>query len=216
MTGEITQRGSVVARKRWDWKAIQTVVIAVATVFIAVATVVIAVATWVNVNVARDAFIAGTRAWLAPGAVEIPDNLLVQQVARTEVRLPYTNIGREPATKANVVFVAGTVEVPKFSAPQVMRATLDEMLGRECNPGQVAPTGMVVFPGTASGVVQAFSPEMMERINSRRYYALLAGCLIYETQGEMHRTRFCRILEPTTEVASTRDEMAKHTLPDPQ
>ncbi len=144
------------------------------------------------------------RAWLAPRELAVPENFINQTNAYTEVPLRYENLGREPATRINIVVGPSTIKLADFRNEQVMAATIRSALGDRCEPARPDPNGIAVFPGSSAGVVIGFDSQLVERINTRKYYALVVGCLAYETLKEPHLSKFCVILEPVKE-ATPRD-----------
>ena len=145
------------------------------------------------------------RAWLAPRELYVPENFITPtNNAYTEVTLRYENVGREPATRINIVIDPSTIKVDDFRNEQVMAATIRSVLGDRCESVLPDPNGIAVFPGSSLGAVIGFDSELVEKINSRKYYALVVGCLVYQTLKDSHRSKFCVILEPVKE-ASPRD-----------
>ncbi len=138
-----------------------------------------------------------SRAWIAPRGLVTPEKFKAAINEYTEVTLRLENIGKEPAI--NTAEVVGTEALPidDFRNEEVLGAIIQKMLdGRTCDSIPINPNGRAIFPGGTPAIVVGFEEEKVIKINKRTHYALVAGCFVYETMNETHRTRFCGILEP--------------------
>jgi hypothetical protein len=138
-----------------------------------------------------------TRAWLAPRGLVAPDNFKNRVSRYTEVTLRMENIGKEQATKTNEVLRSFALEAPDFRNGPVLENIIRNMIsGQVCENMSPNPNGRAIFPGGTPGLVIGFDAPMVEKINDtqRLRYALVAGCLIYQTLNKTHFTKVCTIL----------------------
>ena len=82
--------------------------------------------------------------------------------------------------------------------------------GRTCDSISIDPDGRAIFPGGTPSIVVAFEDGKVAKINRRTHYALVVGCFVYKTLNEIHRTKFCGILEPCNRFP----RLEKRHLPD--
>jgi hypothetical protein len=138
------------------------------------------------------------RAWIAPRGIKpAPPNFVDRINAYTEIFLPFENVGKEPATKMNEQIKATIVAYDDFRNEAVMRATIKEALGgRECDNFSVSPEGRAVYPGAKVGIWVGLDADKVAEVNERDHFALVTGCLVYQTLEERHQSKVCMILEP--------------------
>lgn len=137
------------------------------------------------------------RAWLAPHGLAVPANFRSRTNAYTEVQFSYENVGKEPATKTAIELFPGTITLEEYRNKQstagVVRALMN---GVSCDSVQPDPNGAAIYPDQKPGYVIGFAQPLVEQVNGANHYALVVGCLVYETLGDTHRSKFCGILEP--------------------
>ena len=172
------------------------------------ATVAIAIATFVSAGVGYLQYLTldktdqtlrlQQRAWIAPRGIEpTPPNFVDRINAYTEIFLPFENVGKEPATKMNEQVTATIIAYDDFRNETVMKATIKEALGgRECDNFSVSPEGRAVYPGAKVGIWVGLDARKVAEVNKRDHFALVTGCLVYQTLKERHQTKVCLIVEP--------------------
>jgi hypothetical protein len=138
------------------------------------------------------------RAWLAPRGIDpTPRNFVDRVDAYTEIFLPFENVGKEPATKLNEQIAATIIRYDDFRNETAMRATIKAALdGRPCDNFSLNQEGRAVYPGGKVGIWVGLEADKVAKVNKRDHFALIAGCLIYQTLKERHQSKVCMILEP--------------------
>jgi nitrogen fixation-related uncharacterized protein len=128
------------------------------------------------------------RAWLAPGALEVPDNFEKGVNEYTEVSFRYENVGKEPAMKVNFVPVWDVVSLEEYRNSDKTLAHIEKLMkGVDCKQLSWNENGMTVFPEQKPGFRMGFEKSLVEKINAKNnQYAFVAGCLVYETLGDRH------------------------------
>lgn len=140
---------------------------------------------------------AEQQAWVAVyGFAETPPNLMNKTNQYTEATLILENTGKEPALHIATDIVPIALPVGDWNNLDAMtRAIKEAMHGRECKDIPLNPNGSVLFPGQKLGPVAGFSADDITKINAGTHYAVLAGCIVYETLKERHETQVCNALE---------------------
>jgi hypothetical protein len=137
------------------------------------------------------------RAWIAQRGLVPPENFKAALDKYTEVTLRLENIGREPAISTAEVVATEALPNDDFRNDEALGALIQKMLdGRTCDSIPINPNGRAIFPGGTPAIIVGFEEEKVIKINKRTHFALVAGCFVYETMNETHRTGFCLILEP--------------------
>jgi hypothetical protein len=142
---------------------------------------------------------AAQRAWLAPRGLEVPDNFVNGNAEYTEIKLRIENVGNEPAIKTNEILFATTLPVGDFRNREVVeQLILHHMEGRTCSNLPLDPNGRTIFPGSLVGTLVGLAKEdaTLALAVPRTHFALVGGCLVYETLGEKHHSEVCVVLEP--------------------
>ena len=138
------------------------------------------------------------RAWIAlRGFAEVPPNFSAQSNNYTEATLGIENMGREPAIKVAEEIYSVAFPIADWNTPAAMIRIIQAAIGgHTCKDVPVNSNGRVIWPGAKVGRVVGVSEEDVIKINGRSHYAMLAGCIVYETLRERHETEVCVILEP--------------------
>jgi len=142
---------------------------------------------------------AAQRAWLAPREFEIPNNFVNGNAEYTEIKLGIENVGNEPAIKTNEVLFATTLPLGDFrNREAVEQLILRHMKGGTCRNLALDPNGRAIFPDSIVGTLVGLTKEdtTLALAVPRTHFALVGGCLIYETLGEKHYSEVCIVLEP--------------------
>lgn len=153
---------------------------------------------WETLEKTDQTFKLQGRAWIAPrGFVETPPNFRNRVDLYTEATLGLENVGKEPALKVAEEIYPIAFPVAEWNNEAAMSRIIRAAIGsRGCKDVSLNQRGRVIWPGAKPGRIVGFSEEDAKKINSRAYYAMLAGCIVYETLGERHETEVCLILEP--------------------
>jgi hypothetical protein len=67
--------------------------------------------------------------------------------------------------------------------------------GATCKTLPVDPNGRAIFPGARVGTVVGLKKEETALALADTHFAMVAGCVIYETLGERHYSQVCVVLE---------------------
>jgi hypothetical protein len=95
-----------------------------------------------------------------------------------------------------IVETASLDQGPHFRDATYMKGFVKILLrGKVCDDFGIDPDGRSIFPRGSPGGVVSFSEDDTKKVNRRTAFALVAGCFVYKTLGEIHRTEFCAILE---------------------
>jgi len=78
----------------------------------------------------------------------------------------------------------------------VERFIQNHMDGARCESLPVGPDGRAIYPGGRVGIVIGLTKAETGLALAHSDYALVAGCLVYETLNEKHYSEVCTILEP--------------------
>ena len=137
------------------------------------------------------------RAWVAPrGFASPPPNFANRIDLYTEATLGIENVGKEPALK--VAEEIHPIALPKsdWNNPVAMKQIIEATMGnRGCKDVSLNQNGRVIWPGAKVGRVVGFSKPDTIKINIGSHYAMLAGCIVYETLKIRHESEVCVILE---------------------
>ena len=68
------------------------------------------------------------------------------------------------------------------------------MKGKNYKDFSPLANGVAIYPGQTRGQTILFDKELVEKINSSNGYAIVAGCLVYDTLHKRHFSRFCGII----------------------
>jgi hypothetical protein len=172
---------------------------ATATVALAVATLalcVIAVLQWRTLEKTDMTMRLQQRAFFAPRGLEIPNNFKTGNMDYTEISIEIENVGKEPAIKTNEGHLfAATLPMASFrNREAVERLIQNHMDGAICESLPVSPGGRAIYPGGRVGIVVGLTKAETGLALAHSDYALVAGCLVYETLNEKHYSEVCTIL----------------------
>jgi hypothetical protein len=145
-----------------------------------------------------DVLRAEQRAWIAPkGFIQTPANFIAKIDQYTEAGVRFENVGKEPALKLNEQIYPVALPMSSWNHPSLMLEAIRKKTGYDkCDSIPLNPNGRTVWPGAKPAQIVGFSKEETAKINARTHYAMLAGCVIYETLHTRHQTEVCVILEP--------------------
>jgi hypothetical protein len=137
------------------------------------------------------------RAWLAPrGFAQVPPNFTAHLSEYTEATLKIENVGKEPALQVvERIFPIALPTSDWNNKVSMIAAIQSSMPWHECRNMPLQPSGRVIWPGQTAGYVVGFSKEATSKINAGTHFAMLAGCIQYETLHERHWSEVCVILE---------------------
>lgn len=152
----------------------------------------------------RSAMIATVRAWMAPTNVELLHPLKFGQPIVS--RIYFKNLGKEPALDINIhsVPAATQSQPPKADLREIVVETNDTCDGLEPVVG-----GQVLYPDAENSLSITTHPYLATRemlTGTWLYY--MRGCFVYRTMGEVHRTGFCRYLNPRPAIPSEKWQYA--------
>jgi hypothetical protein len=151
---------------------------------------------WIESCDTRAVLLAGQRAWVAPHDIE-PLQADWETKNYVELRLPYVNVGKEPALHFKAEVRSGTMATEDFWKQGKVRATIDDVLKLSC--ASVAPNegDTVAYPGLTDVQLLPFDKDKIEKTKTKRYFPLVVGCFAYKiSDNTVHHTEFCAILEP--------------------
>ena len=183
-------------------------IIAIGTVSLAIGTFLLALLTfglWRDASRNTQILLAGQRAWIGPRDVE-PLKESLDGLQYTEIRLPYENVGKEPATNVRIEIHAGVLKTSDFRNVPVVEATiLNLMKGRSCDAFSPDENGTVSYPGAKTDVALApFTADRIEKVRSGKYFPIIVACFIYKIVETVRFSQFCNILEPIAEAPKWR------------
>ena len=146
------------------------------------------------------------RAWLAPRGLKIPENFPKEIHKYTEVTIVIENVGREPAARTNEALIATNLPLGDYRNAQAVEDLIKkEMMADKdihmtsCRELSTNPKGRAIYPGQPVGAVIGLSKEQTDLALARTHFALIAGCLVYETVNSVHYSEVCSVLEPTND-----------------
>jgi hypothetical protein len=174
--------------------ATATVVLALATIALSA----IAVLQWRTLEKTDTTLRLQQRAFLAALSLGTPDNFKSGgKVDYTEIPILTENVGKEPATKTNEFLFTAALPIPSFRNRDAVEHLIQDhmMNGATCKSLPVNPDGRAIYPGRTGDVV-GLTKEDTALALARSHFAMVAGCLIYETLKERHYSEVCAVLEP--------------------
>ena len=180
---------------RENINAASTVVMAFATVALFIA----AILQWKTLEKTDLTLRAEQRAWIAPRGITdpIPPNFINKVDKYSELLLRLENVGKGPAVKTNELVIATTVKKGDlFDEAVILKTIRDSLAGRECENIPVDPKGRAIYPGGTPGRVLALTDPQVAKVNAGSDFALVIGCIVYQTLEERHYTKLCMIAEP--------------------
>ncbi|MGV7219652.1 hypothetical protein [Bradyrhizobium sp. UFLA05-112] len=144
-------------------------------------------ALWVSYNSARNA-VRADRAWVGPVSMRLSEKPAVGKPL--QFFLEYQNTGRQPAQD---VFY----DPDSYSFNRDLAADRAERAKRhveDCKQRQPNGSQLTIFPGR-----QTFTPYQIKKsstlitksVTNGTDLILIAGCFVYRTLDEVHRTAFC-------------------------
>ncbi len=145
------------------------------------------------------------RAWLGPLPVVEPQEYRSPETITAKnddeditIKFSFANMGKEPATNTNEILSVDIIAVEDFRRDAALKAKIWEMLdNRNCESFDPEPEGRAIFPGLPRGdTIDIKAGKAKKAIGNSTHYTLVAGCLVYRTVNDTHRTKFCSILVP--------------------
>src|SRR5260370_10868887 len=105
--------------------------------------------------------------------------------------------GKPPAIKTHVEVFSGTITLEQYRDEELTAQEISKLMeGKTCASFGTNPHGPAIFPGQQPRIGIGFDADEITEITAGDHYALIVGCLIYETPGEIRWSQFCGILEP--------------------
>jgi hypothetical protein len=181
---------------RWPFLDAQRV-IALGTLVLATGTIALAGISFQQTQVLR----AEQRAWLAPGHIIAPDDFKMSDnppPGSTEIFIAFENSGKEPALHTTELIDVTVVEGPPSAKNKsIIDAFINKTLnGKACKDVYLNQEGRAIFPGAHPRIGNNLTVEQRRDALTGGHYALAAGCLAYETQGQPHWSEVCEFLDP--------------------
>jgi hypothetical protein len=143
------------------------------------------------------------RAWISPGPPDIPPNLTDGKGEYTEIRLPFENMGNEPALKLREEIHVTTFKWADWESSKALDGYWnDAFAGHSCKDFQTNAYGRAISPKAKRAILEGMSKDDASTVTREAGVigALIMACLTYETIGEVHSSSVCVVLEPMTPI----------------